>query len=226
VTADIAFDLALEHGRCVGVRIPAADADLAALAASALSTEERARAEGMPLPRRRTWVGGRAAMREALVRLGSGPATVPSDDRGAPVLPAGIAGSVTHKEGLAAALVVREQRARVGVDLEFDVVRSQDIASRVLTPGEIAEIAHLGASDRAREVLLRFSAKEAVYKALDPFVRRYVGFGEVAVSPRDDGTALVTAALPGDEGPFVIEVRWRRFDGIVLTTARVSLPGA
>jgi enterobactin synthetase component D len=222
VTVDIAFDLALEHGRCVGVRIPAADADLDALGRAALSPEERGRAEGMPGPRRRTWVGGRAAMREALVRLGSAPATVPSDDRGAPVLPAGIAGSVTHKEGLAAALVAREQRARVGVDLELDVVRTQDIASRVLTPGEMAEIAHLGASDRAREVLLRFSAKEAVYKALDPFVRRYVGFGEVAVSPRDDGTALVTAVLADGEGPFVIEVRWRRFDGIVLTTARVT----
>jgi enterobactin synthetase component D len=226
VTVDIAFDLALEHGRCVGVRIPAADPDLEALAEAALSTEERARAEGMPLPRRRTWVGGRAAMHEALVRLGAASGSVPSDDRGAPILPGGIAGSVTHKDGLAAALALRESRARVGVDLELDVARSQDIASRVLTPGEIAEIAHLEAGARAREVLLRFSAKEAVYKALDPFVRRYVGFGEVAVSPCDDGTARVTAALPDPEGPFVIEVRWLRFDGIVLTTARVSRPGA
>ena len=226
MTADIAFDLALEHGRCVGVRTPAVDADLDALAAAALSPEEQARAQGMPRPRRRTWVGGRAAMHEALLRLGAAAGSVPSDDRGAPILPAGIVGSVTHKEGLAAALVVREQRARVGVDLELDVARSQDIASRVLTPGEIAEIAHLEASARAREVLLRFSAKEAVYKALDPFVRRYVGFGEVAVSPRDDGTALVTASLPDSDGRFVIEVRWRRFDGIVLTTARVTRPGA
>ncbi len=226
MAADIAFDLALEHGRCVGVRIPASDADLGALAEAALSPEERVRALGMGGPRRRTWVGGRVAMGEALVRLGSAPVPVPSDDRGAPVLPAGIAGSITHKEGLAAALVAPESRARVGVDLELDVTRNEDIASRVLTPGELAEIAHLDASARAREVLLRFSAKEAVYKALDPFVRRYVGFGEVAVSPRDGGTALVSASLPASEGPFVIEVRWRRFDGIVLTTARVTPPGA
>jgi enterobactin synthetase component D len=225
VTVDIAFDLALEHGRCVGVRIPAGDAALDALAEGALSPEERSRAAGMPGPRRRTWVGGRAAMREALARLGLVPAAVPSDDRGAPVLPAGVSGSVTHKEGLAAALVAREPLARVGVDLELDIVRSQDIATRVLTAGEIAEIAHLDTNDRAREVLLRFSAKEAVYKALDPFVRRYVGFREVAVSPREDGTALVTPGLPANEGAFVIEVRWRRFDGIVLTTARVTRGG-
>ncbi len=218
---DIAFDLTLEHGRCVGVRIPAEETALDALA-EALSPAERARAAGMPLPRRRTWVGGRAAMRQALDRLGLTPVAIASDDRGAPVLPASIAGSITHKEDLAAALVASESLARIGVDLELDVVRSLDIAPRVLTPGEIAEIAHLDANDRAREVLLRFSAKEAVYKALDPFVRRYVGFGEVAVSPREDGTAVVLPGLPAHEGPFAIDVRWRRFDGIVLTTARVT----
>jgi enterobactin synthetase component D len=225
VTADIAFDLALEHGRCVGIRIPAADAALDALAEFALPPEERARAAGMPGPRRRSWVGGRAAMREALARLGLPPVAVPTDDRGAPVLPGGIAGSLTHKEGIAAALVARESKARVGVDLELDVVRSLDIAARVLTPGELSEIAHLDDNDRAREVLLRFSAKEAVYKALDPFVRRYVAFGEVAVSPCEDGTARVAQGLRAQEGPFAIDVRWRRFDGIVLTTARVTAGG-
>ncbi len=223
VIADIAFDLTLEHGKCVGVRIPAAGAALDALARAALSPDEQARAAAMPVPRRRTWVGGRAAMREALIRAGLPPVFVPSDDRGAPVLPAGVSGSVTHKEALAAALVASESLARVGVDLELDIVRSQDIASRILTPDEIAEMAHLDADDRAREVLLRFSAKEAVYKALDPFVRRYVGFHEIALSPRADGTARVTSGLPASEGPFVFEVRWRRFDGIVLTTARVTL---
>jgi enterobactin synthetase component D len=226
VTADIAFELTLEHGTCVGVRIPAAGAALDALAQEALSPEERARAAGLPPPRRRTWVGGRAAMREALIRAGFSPVGVPSNDRGAPVLPPGIAGSITHKEDLAAALVARESLARVGVDVELDVVRSHDIASRVLTPDERVEIAHLDERGRAREVLLRFSAKEAVYKALDPFVRRYVGFGEIAVSPLEDGTARVTPGLPVGEGPFAIEVRWRRFDGIVLTTARVERVGA
>ena len=223
VIADIAFDLTLEHGKCVGVRIPAAGAALDALARAALWPEARVRAAALPPARRRTWVGGRVAMREALLRLGVAPVAVPTDDRGAPVLPAGVSGSVTHKEALAAALVASESLARVGVDLELDVARSPDIASRILTPAEMAETAHLDATDRAREVLLRFSAKEAIYKALDPFVRRYVGFGEVAVSPRGDGTAAVTPGLRAGEGPFVIEVRWLRFEGIVLTTARVTL---
>jgi enterobactin synthetase component D len=222
MTPDVAFDLTLEHGRCIGLRIPEAEADLAALAALALAPSEQARASGFPLPRRRTWVGGRAALRETGSRAGLTLGSVGTDDRGAPVLPPGVAASVTHKEKLAAALVAFETRARVGVDLEIDIARAQDIGRRVLTAGELAEIAHLEGPERAREVLLRFSAKEAIYKALDPFVRRYVGFEEMAVSPREDGTALVTPLLKAGEGPFVIEARWLRFDGIVLTTARVE----
>jgi enterobactin synthetase component D len=225
VAADIAFDLALEHGRCIGVRIPERDADVDALA-GALAPAERARAMALPGPRRRTWTGGRTAMREALDRLAQPLEAVAFDDRGAPVLPAGVAGSITHKERLAAALVAFETRARLGVDVELDVARPLDIASRVLRDAEVDELDGLGPAERAGEVLLRFSAKEAIYKALDPFVRRYVEFKEMSVSPRPDGTAVVTPYLREDlrarEGSFVIEVRWRRFDGIVLTTARVE----
>jgi 4'-phosphopantetheinyl transferase EntD len=222
VDPEIAFDLELEHGRCVGVRIPREEAALDALIRASLAPEEASRAAAMPLPRRRSWTGGRAAMHEALARAGVVAASVPSDDRGAPVLPPGLAGSVTHKEEVAAALVAFEERARVGVDLEVDAPRSFDIAPRVLTPAELAAIAHLDEGARASEVLLRFSAKEAVYKALDPYVRRYVGFLEVEVTPHPDGTASFASRLPAGEGPFRVEVRWMRFDGVVLTTARIE----
>jgi enterobactin synthetase component D len=225
VLADLAFDLVLEHGRCVGVRIPPADAEVEALAAT-LAPEELARAMDLPRPRRRTWTGGRVAMREALARLGLAVPVVATDDRGAPVLPAGVAGSITHKERLAAAIVAFEPSARVGVDLEMDVPRTHDIAARVLRDAERDELAGLDAVARAREVLLRFSAKEAIYKAIDPYVRRYVDFKEMSVSPSADGGAVVTPHLRDGEGPFVIEVRWRRFDGIVLTTARVERAGS
>lgn len=224
----VAFDLTLEHGRCVGVRIPETDAALDALAA-ALAPGDQERAAAMPKPRRRTFLAGRSAMREALARLGRAPGTVPTDDRGAPVLPPGLSGSITHKvangEAIAAALVAAEGSARVGVDLELDAARPHDIAHRVLTPAELEEIAPMDAGARAREVLLRFSAKEAIYKALDPFVRRYVGFLEVEVTPRPDGTADVRALLrEATDGSraFAMAVRWQRFEGLVLTTARVS----
>jgi enterobactin synthetase component D len=224
VAADIAFDLRLRHGVCVGVRIPADDPTVRSLARALLHPEEVAHSDGLTAIARRSWVGGRVALREALGRMGIEAPPVLRNARGAPGLPPGIAASVTHKEDLAAALAAPETVARVGVDLEVDVPRVHDIARRVLTAAELEELAPWAPADRDREVLLRFSAKEAVYKAIDPFVRRFVGFQEVAVRPLPDGDADVRAALKGGEGPFVIEVTWRRFDGVILTTARCLPP--
>jgi 4'-phosphopantetheinyl transferase EntD len=220
---EVSFDRELPHGRCVGVRIPGGESEVDAIAAEVLHDEERAFAKALPGVRRRTWIAGRAALRKALVAAGiEVPVAVLCDDRGAPVLPPGIVASVSHKEHLAVALVAREAGARIGVDLEPDEPGRQDIASRVLADDELAELVALEGVERAREVLLRFSAKEAIYKALDPFVRRYVGFKEVRVVPRADGSAFVATSLRDGEGPFEIEVGWSRLYGVVLTTARVS----
>ncbi|HEY8040408.1 MAG TPA: 4'-phosphopantetheinyl transferase superfamily protein [Polyangiaceae bacterium] len=222
MSPELAFDLELAHGRCVGVRLPPAGPSFEALA-GALLPEERAFAAGLGPVRRRGWVGGRVAMRLALARAGLEAPPVTSDERGAPVLPSGLAGSLSHKEHVAVALVAREARARLGVDIELDVPRRVDVSRRVLAEDELAEVAGLSPMEHDREVLLRFSAKEAIYKALDPFVRRYVAFREVSVTPREDGSAGARMHLPAAEGPFAVEVRWRRLDGLVLTTARVDL---
>ena len=71
-------------------------------------------------------------MREALLRVEIDAPAVLTDSRGAPVLPAGVSGSISHKTKLAVALVARESRARLGVDIEDDVVGSLDISRRVL----------------------------------------------------------------------------------------------
>ncbi|MBV9947319.1 MAG: 4'-phosphopantetheinyl transferase superfamily protein [Myxococcales bacterium] len=223
--AEIAFDLALEHGRCVGVRLPESGADVDALASEWLAPGERAFAESLSPLRRRSWVGGRAALRATLQRLGLVCPAVLADARGAPALPEGILGSISHKQRLAVALVAGGGPGEaLGVDLEVDAPARVDIASRVLTLEEAEELAGLDAMARAREVILRFSAKESIYKALDPFVRRYVDFLEVSLRPRPDGSAEVVARLRQGEGPFMIEPRWRRLDGLVLTTARVTFP--
>jgi enterobactin synthetase component D len=221
VTVDVAFDLSLPHGRCVGVRVPELMIRVQELSETLLPAE-RAVAVELAEARRRMWVGGRVAMREALLRVEIDAPAVLTDSRGAPILPAGVSGSISHKTKLAVALVARESRARLGVDIEDDVVGSLDISRRVLTDEEVAELAPLAPEARAREVLLRFSAKEALYKALDPFVQRYVGFHEVTVSPETGGSARVALRLNGREGPFAVDVRWLRLESIVLTTARVE----
>jgi 4'-phosphopantetheinyl transferase EntD len=205
--AEPLFDLTLDHGRCVAVPLGTVEA---ADPASTLLPEEQQLAASLGPVRRETWVGGRVAMRAALARLGADAPPILSDARGAPVLPPGLVGS-------------REEHATIGVDVELDAgAPRRDIASRVLRPEELAEVEGMTVEERAREVLLRFSAKEAVYKALDPFVRRYVGFLEIAVKVDEKGRGEVTPYLAKGEGPFAFELRWLRRDGLVLTTARVS----
>jgi enterobactin synthetase component D len=223
VTVEVVFDLALDHGRCVIVRIPDDPDGLEAMIAAGLADAERAACEGFSFVRRRTWAAGRAALREALVRAGLEAPAVLADARGAPSLPPGVAGSISHKEQLAAALVAPSSSGRLGVDLENDVERMTDISSKVLDDDELAHVTSLDPRSRDRAVLVRFSAKEAIYKALDPFVRRYVGFKEVSVRPLDDGSAAVSSRLKPSEGPFAIDVRWSCFEGLILTTARVEL---
>jgi len=223
---EVVFDRVLAHGdglaRALAVRIPATPEAVDALGRERLVAEEWAFAATLPPLRRRTWVGGRVAARIALADLAFDAPPILSTDRGAPSFPEGADGSVSHKGDIAVALVARRTEGHLGIDLEIDAPGRVDIAARVLTEGEQRELAALSAEARAREVLLRFSAKEAIYKALDPYVRRYVGFREVAVSPDANGRARVVAALAREEGPFSFDVRWERFDGLVLTTARVT----
>jgi phosphopantetheine--protein transferase-like protein len=218
---DALFELDLPHGRALALAIP--DGDALAVLTARLRSEELELAAAWGPPRRRTWIAGRAALRTALERAGLEAPAIGSDDRGAPAMPAGVVGSVSHKERVAVALVARAVAdARIGVDVELDAPTRVDIARKVLTEDEQAEVSALADAARQAEVRLRFSAKEAVYKALDPFVRRYVGFQEVAVTPRPDGSARVVMHLPEAEGPFDVDVRWLRRDGLVLTTARVQ----
>lgn len=220
MTLDIAFRLDLAHGVCVGVRLPS---ELPEDALAQVAPEERAFALTLSPLRRRGYVGGRVAMRAALAELSSSEAPVLTDDRGAPIVPPGFVGSISHKETIAVALAAREGAgARVGVDVENDRPRRSDIARHVLRPEERAELDGLDEEPRARELLVRFSAKEAIYKAVDPFVRRYVAFSEAYVAPSGDGSAVARLFLRADEPRFAVDVRWVRRDGLVLTTARVS----
>jgi 4'-phosphopantetheinyl transferase EntD len=216
------FRIAVPHGHCAGVVIPdPLPADVLTL----LLPEERALAGAMGPHRRATFVAGRLAMRTALAELGMAPGPILVGDRGAPLLPAGAEGSISHKRTLAVALAAAAEPERhLGIDLEEIVARRIDISSRVLTSAESEAIAAAPPEERAAAVLLHLSAKEAIYKALDPFVRRYVSFQEAELVIDRAGTAAVSLRLAGGEGPFAAEVWWREIGApgrFFLTTAAI-----
>jgi 4'-phosphopantetheinyl transferase EntD len=197
--------LELCHGTCVVIELDDHDAALARLAPA-----EQHRAGELAPARRRDYIAGRTALHLALGLT----EPILSDDRGAPIVPAGWVGSVSHKGAFAAALVAPAGDGHVGVDLELAAPPRQDIARLVLTPRERAAL-----PDRGRAVTLRFAIKEAIYKALDPYVRRYVGFTEVELELEGDAVAVTTAL------PFAIEATWREHGGHWLATARATRAG-
>jgi 4'-phosphopantetheinyl transferase EntD len=344
-TAVPLFDVALLHGRCVGVSLCALDHAAADDAGAAGMQRDRTQpvpshpapapapattlpppspklglhplewdlARGMSGERRNEFIGGRLALRRALSHLRSAPAAAGCSQHpllscaaGAPILPAGVTGSISHKAGLAVAIAAdaapmaggadggggggrvgggaagattttTTKTRAVGVDVELAVVSSFDeegrFARRVLTPAErvslgsaalrqallpaaavaaaAAAAAAAGAAGgrqqlatrkgggnvcgsggrhrslpdaaaaaaataaaagegtaalqlqlaRGLEVKLRFSLKEALFKALFPFVGRRVAFLEAEVRPRADGScAARLTGLPSAMG--------------------------
>lgn len=213
----ILFDLELAHGRTLAVAISAG----VDVRDELLADEEKAFAATLSERRRRTWIGGRVALRLALAREGIAHGPILATPRGAPRLPEGVAGSVSHKDHVAVALVAREVDAALGVDVEVDAPRRYDVARHVLTDDERDEMASESPEAKQRGVLLRFSAKESIYKAIDPFVQRYVSFQEAYVAPREDGSARAEMRLKPEEGRFDVDVRWLARDGLFVTSARV-----
>jgi phosphopantetheine--protein transferase-like protein len=217
----------LRFGACVGVALPESD-DFAL--PPELHPDEAAYARTLAPARRAGWVGGRVAMRAALAGLGLPPAgAMLATSRGAPALPPGVAGSVSHKRELAVAIAARARGtppATLGIDVEIPRRLRHDISRHVLTPDERAALAPLDAGAREAEVLWRFAAKEAIYKALDPWVERMVSFQEVTLVRAAGGGTEVRLALTGGEGPFAVELEDAGDAALVLIAARVSRPAA
>lgn len=203
----------------------------------ALPDDERALCARWAPRRQATFAAGRVALRAALraalpeaVVVAEG-LVIGRDDRGAPVLPAtlprGLRVSITHKDTIAGALVVTDadDDLTVGVDLELDDGRPRDaidaLARQVFLPAELARLPDDDAA-RRRALFERFSLKEALYKALDPFLRRYIGFTEVTVD-LDEGVRFSGDFFARD-GVVVAEggiVTVPGLPTVVLTTAQV-----
>jgi 4'-phosphopantetheinyl transferase EntD len=219
--------LKLPHGIAAAVaigedapRLPSLGALSLEDALASLHPDEIALATSMPPIRRRDWVAGRLALRHALTHQGLlSSAPLLADDRGAPILDPTALGSISHKRGLAVALASPASGAhRIGVDVENLASARVDVSARILTTPELDAIATLSGAARLRAVTLRFALKEAIYKAIDPFLRRYVGFREVSVWPAG-GTADVETDLP-----ISVEAAWIELADFVICSARAAAP--
>src|SRR5918911_5685786 len=134
------------------------------------------------LEQRRTYFAlGRAAARDALAELGLPEVVIGRGPAGEPLWPDGIVGAISHAGDAAVAVVGRNtDYAGLGVDVE-ELARgpSARAARLVCRPSEM-EWADVEAGTRRLTML--FSAKEAVFKAMFPMSRVWLGFADAELA--------------------------------------------
>jgi len=238
------FSLSLPEGQCVGLRL-CTDASPPAWISDVLHPKEVAYAMNLPSQTSQdTFFVGRIAMRHALLAshtssfaalpaVSADDAAILKDEHGRPTMPKGVLGSITHKKKTGVALVssASTRRRGVGVDLEQTCTGRRSIARRILTEGEILNLGCVEGVTKEEEVLLRFSLKESVYKAMHPLLNQYIGFKEAEIIPHTNGTATVYINLKNGAHASLdcITAHWRRIqvgnaeeEDFFLTSASVS----
>mmetsp|Transcript_8423 Transcript_8423/g.18165 ORF Transcript_8423/g.18165 Transcript_8423/m.18165 type:complete len:347 (+) Transcript_8423:90-1130(+) len=238
------FDISLPEGRCIGV---VTVNETECFPQNPPDTVEAVKSDhwihsifhideidfGMNLNKTRNsyWLG-RLAMR---IALDFPDYPILRDQYGRPQLGPNIFGSISHKRNKGVAIVSSSMidsgnpdiiLSGVGIDLEMTSRPGRpNIAKRILTKTEQKSLGNIPGISIDDEVLLRFSLKEAIYKAAHPLLRQYVGFKEAEVTPFPDGTASCLWLLENkvDRRIAKLTAHWRKLDdrNYFLTSASV-----
>lgn len=185
--------------------------------------------------RRIDFLAGRfcAKMAMSALSLPYPDAGIPIDKTRAPVWPDSVQGAITHKNGFAAALVSHHPALLgVGLDCEAWLSYSKERFRQHITHDD--EYHRLKAAlrwDREATLTFIFSAKESIYKALFPKVRRYFGFHTVTLGFEIcDHRPTFFAKLNQDLGPFIagqcLPIVFRAEHQRILTATLVTQFGA
>lgn len=174
-----------------------------------LGAERAAVAHATPA-RRREYAAGRRCARQALTALGHPNATIPTGPHRSPVWPAGTVGSITHCDGVYAAVAGSTPPWRsVGIDAEPLAPLPAGVASLVASPLELGSPSPAGGPTAD---VAAFCVKEAIFKAWWPITRRWLGFFDVTLDLRlseQEFRAQVTIATgPSEPREFSGRVGW------------------
>ena len=215
------FKDALPHGIVVGVSLPPDGAPPPEEVLQRLHPDEQIASSAHRGFRLASFVGGRMAAHGAIQGLGGPFTAISSDARGAPLAPKASPLSITHKKHMAIAIAARSQarRARRRPGRAWSRSAKASLA-RSSGPEEPERIEKLPPDRRWTAIVLRFSIKEAIYKALAPKLQRYIGFDEASVALHTEGFAHVTLHLESGPTPEHIEARFSWMERAVLSTVR------
>jgi 4'-phosphopantetheinyl transferase EntD len=169
--------------------------------------------------------GGRACARAALSRLGLPPVAIPRHPSGAPIWPQGVAGSISHTNDLAAAIVAQSPPIRgLGLDIEGDEpLDDATMVELVCRPEELVPDCGPSQPANLRRGKLLFVVKEAVYKLYRPLADVFLDFQDVNIT-LDEATGgfraeLVNPQLLGVAGARAVNGSFTQAEGLFIALA-------
>jgi len=179
--------------------------------------------------RRREFASGRGCAHRALATLGVAPGPVAAGEKGEPLWPDGVVGSITHCKGYRGCAVAPSSAvATIGIDAEAHAPLPDGLLADLARPEELEALAGLARSHPAVHWdRLLFSAKESVSKAWFPLAQRWLGFEDahLTVDPeRRRFSARLLVPGPVVDGSEIggFEGRWLVGDGLVVTAIAVG----
>lgn len=129
-------------------------------------------------------------------------------ERGMPILPPGIVGTVSHSRILSGAVAASASDfLSVGLDIESNGRINRDMWHLLFNEEESGFLNSLSAEDQVLMATKYFSAKEAFYKMQYPLSGMYLDFHDVEMLPEKGDTLCVV--LLNEAGPFE---KGRRFE--------------
>lgn len=147
------------------------------------------------LSRKQEFSTGRFLARKATREFGVPDQALLRGERGEVLWPDSLVGSISHTKEWCAVVVAGAGDVKgIGIDIEADRFRSVDAMSLILHDSELPAFNRIDGSQRIRELLRIFSAKEAIYKAVSGRIGRYVDFKEVCIHSIDKAGDFVGSA--------------------------------
>jgi len=155
--------------------------------ASFLSPEERTYLESVSQNRKREFIAGRFCASEAMKSANIPPEHIRIGEKGEPIWPHNIVGSITHSHGYAAAAVAKKSEVlSLGLDAETNEPLSSKVLQRIGNAQEQEWVKSVDSSLIQNPGKVLFSAKEATYKAWYPITQEWLGFQEAHIDFHSD----------------------------------------
>ena len=173
--------------------------------------------------RQREHAAGRLCARRALAGLGIADFVVKVSATRAPVWPAGVTGSVTHcgsvAPGFCAAVVAAASNmSALGVDAESVAAVKPALWDAFLSGSERRWLDRAAPCHRPRLAALAFSAKESVFKALNPLLGQFIHSRRMEIVTDGEQTFEALVRVPERE-PMRVPGRFLCAGAMVLTIA-------